>query len=88
MTDPGEYDGWTLSIDPQWQKVTVRIPTECLLASRSKYCPRLASSVDGALVLCFSRSGVAVDHARQDVGSCDDIGSIEIAGTSEPSRAT
>jgi hypothetical protein len=28
MTDPGDYDGWTISIDAQWQKVTVRIPTE------------------------------------------------------------
>jgi hypothetical protein len=47
----------------------------------------LASSVDGALVLCFSRSGVAVNHARQDLGSCDDIGSIEIAGrVSHPAR--
>lgn len=39
MTDLGDYDGWTISIDAQWQKVTVRIPTEgkteCLLASIS-----------------------------------------------------
>jgi hypothetical protein len=39
MTDPGDYDGWTISIDAQWRKVTVRIPTEgtteCLFASIS-----------------------------------------------------
>ena len=28
MTDLGDYDGWTISIDAQWQNVTVRIPTE------------------------------------------------------------
>ena len=37
MTDSGEHDGWTISIDVHWQKVTVRIPTDgtpgCIFAS-------------------------------------------------------
>jgi hypothetical protein len=37
MADPGEDEGWTISIDPQWQNVTVRIPADgtarCLFAS-------------------------------------------------------
>jgi hypothetical protein len=37
MTDSGEHDGWTISIDAQWKKVTVRIPTDgiprCFFAS-------------------------------------------------------
>jgi hypothetical protein len=37
MTDSGEPGGWTISIDADWQKVTVRIPTDgtprCIFAS-------------------------------------------------------